>query len=407
MQKHSMHRKSSGWWRLANLNLFICTFMLVPIFGLTVGHAQELLLRNQSTDEVLAFNGTSGAFISAFVSAGSGGLDRPDDLAFGPDGNLYVTSTNTGQVLRYNGTTGSFIDVFVAAGSGGLDSPSNMVFGPDGNLYVENLISDQVLRYDGNTGAFIDVFIAGISTIFDMVFGPDGNLYISNGFFATNKVSRYDGVSGAFIDTFIPYPGINYAFNGLLFDSDGNLLVSSQREDQVRRYNGSTGAFIDVFVSPGNGLSSPTGMVYGPDSNLYVSSFFSNQVLRYDATSGAFIDVFVAAGSGGLSFPNKLLFSVPPLCSSEVTTIAGLMAEVDALTTSVQTVNTLNNTLSNAETALGNENNTTARGRMENFISKVVNRSNYKESNKNRILLDEANSLICGGSNVLIGIPLE
>ena len=86
-----------------------------------------------------------------------------------------------------------------------------------------------------------------------------------------------------------------------------------------------------------------------------------------------------------------------PTCSSSVTTIPGLMAEVDGLTTSVKTVNTLNNTLGNVETALSNENFTTARGRMENFISKAVNRSNFKESNSDRILLDEANSLICGG----------
>ena len=53
---------------------------------------------------------------------------------------------------------GDFIDVF-ASGSG-LDAPNGLVFGPDGNLYVSSANTDQVLRYNGNTGAFIDVFVS-------------------------------------------------------------------------------------------------------------------------------------------------------------------------------------------------------------------------------------------------------
>lgn len=38
-------------------------------------------------------------------------------------------------VLRYDGTTGAFIDAFVAPGSGGLDDPA-------GILFVESVASD-------------------------------------------------------------------------------------------------------------------------------------------------------------------------------------------------------------------------------------------------------------------------
>ena len=72
---------------------------------------------NYNAHEVVRFDGTSGAFIDVFATAGSGGLDTPEQMAFGPDGNLYVASFNSNEVLRYNGTTGAFIDVFVAAGA--------------------------------------------------------------------------------------------------------------------------------------------------------------------------------------------------------------------------------------------------------------------------------------------------
>ena len=89
----------------------------------------------------------AGDFIDVFASGS--GLDAPNGLVFGPDGNLYVSSANTDQVLRYNGNTGAFIDVFVSAGSGGLAAPIGLVFGPDGNLYVTSGDTNQVLRYEG------------------------------------------------------------------------------------------------------------------------------------------------------------------------------------------------------------------------------------------------------------------
>jgi sugar lactone lactonase YvrE len=80
-------------------------------------------------DEVMAFDATDGTYLSTFVGAGSGGLDGPRALDFGPDGDLYVTSENDDTVRRYDGATGAFVGVFVSAGSGGLDAPFDLVFG--------------------------------------------------------------------------------------------------------------------------------------------------------------------------------------------------------------------------------------------------------------------------------------
>ena len=94
------------------------------------------------------------------------------------------------------------------------------------------------------------------------------------------------------------------------------------------------------------------------------------------------------------------------ICNSPVKSIVELRAEVELLTTSEWTKNVLKWNLSWVETALSNGNNKIARNRMENFISTVVNRSNFREINPHRILLDESNSLICGAANLLIGIEL-
>jgi streptogramin lyase len=73
-----------------------------------------------------------GAFVE--LEPGSGGLNQPRGLAFGHDGNLYVTSQGTGQILRYDGQTGAFLNTFVTVAS--TPGPFWLKFGTDGYLYT-------------------------------------------------------------------------------------------------------------------------------------------------------------------------------------------------------------------------------------------------------------------------------
>jgi streptogramin lyase len=100
--------------------------------GLAFGPDGNLYVASAFTDSVFRYDGTTGAFIDQFVAPNSGGLSVPVDLVFGPDGNLYVNTQVPGQmvpggiagaVLRYDGVTGAFVDAFVSAGSGDLGLP--------------------------------------------------------------------------------------------------------------------------------------------------------------------------------------------------------------------------------------------------------------------------------------------
>ena len=83
----------------------------------------------------------------------TGGLTWAHGLRFGPDRNLYVASSQNHSILRYDGTTGAFIDAFVPAGSGGLQFPLGIAFGPNGHLYVASFNNSLLLKYDGQSGA--------------------------------------------------------------------------------------------------------------------------------------------------------------------------------------------------------------------------------------------------------------
>ena len=104
--------------------------------GLAFGPDGNLYVASLNTDDVLRYDGATGAILGAFVKAGSGGLDGPVGLLFGPDRNgdgvqdLYVGSSATDAVLVYNGATGAFIAAFVTPGSGGLNEPQILPLGP-------------------------------------------------------------------------------------------------------------------------------------------------------------------------------------------------------------------------------------------------------------------------------------
>jgi outer membrane protein assembly factor BamB len=287
--------------------------------------------------------------------AGNGGLDRSTGMAFGPDGNLYVGSLNSNQVLRYDATTGAFLGAFVTSGSGGLTTPAveGLIFRPDGKLYVASRDNATVLRYDAVTGAFLDAFVpansGGLSGIKGMVFGPDGNLYISSA--DTNQVLRYDGTTGAFLGVFVAAgSGGLSGPRDLTFGPDGNLYASSSTTNAVLRYDGTTGAFLNTFIAANaGGLTAPAGILFA-NGSVYMASQGTNQVLRYDAATGAFIEAAVAANSGGLDRPLDLLLDTNN--NLLVGSYAGILrygpASQAAFTVSLAWANTVTTTVSYA-----------------------------------------------------------
>lgn len=293
--------------------------------GITLGPDSNVYVASNN-GEVLRYNGTTGAYMNTFVSQGSGGLSglAGNCLAFGPDGNLYVSSANTNQVLEYNGSTGAFVEVFVAAGSGGLTDPRGLTFGPDGNLYVTsfnvNSGANGIMRYDGpltaspgsplpasgqSGAAFVAQFEAmppesgGVPAggPNQLIFGPDGNLYVDGGFF--QGVNRYDGTTGAFLNTFIAQgTGGLTTGRGMAFDQEGRFYVSDP-SDAVHRYD-SQGNFLgDILVNSVNpSLSKPIGITFDAQGDLLISYNFSNTVVRYDRGVTVSLD---AASSTSLS----------------------------------------------------------------------------------------------------------
>jgi hypothetical protein len=87
----------------------------------------NIYVTNAGSKDLSQFD-SSGNFVRQIVTAGSGGLGSPSCLTIGPDDNIYICSGDTDQVLKYDGASGAFLNVFVETAAGGLNQPVSLVF---------------------------------------------------------------------------------------------------------------------------------------------------------------------------------------------------------------------------------------------------------------------------------------
>lgn len=249
------------------------------------------LVGNTRGNNVLTLDFSSGGLIvGEFISANTGLLDDPDTLLYGPDANgdglkdLYISigpQAATSSILRFDGGDGTFIDTFIGNDpttpvdeTGGLIRPYEFAFGPDGYLYVASFLTDQILRYNAETGDFVDVFAEG-NGLAGGLNGPDGLLFIDNSLYVTTQgsIATEDPVTGEVSASF-----------------SAGLPSQILRYDSLEA--GSTPVvFAMPDPSPDSfGFVSLLGLELGPnDGDLYVSDF-AGDLLRYDLESGALVE---------------------------------------------------------------------------------------------------------------------
>ncbi len=226
-------------------------------FGFSVDESR-VAVASTAGDVVIEYDADTSLPLRSFGGA-CGGL-FPNDVAYGPDGDLFVACFGANSVNRVDYTTGA-VQMFVLGSSGGLFAPRSLGFGPNGNLFVSSA-SGEVLEYDDASGSFVGAFVDA------------------------------SGNGGGPID---PY--------GFRFHS-GALYVTSFFTDAVTVYHASTGAFLATLVASGSGgLDGPTALDFGQSNDVFVASQGDDSVRRYDATTGAFLGATVPPGAQGLLAP--------------------------------------------------------------------------------------------------------
>lgn len=248
--------------------------------SMALGPDGRLYIASYNQDYILRFNGTTGEFVNTYVDFS--GLNGPTGLAFANNGMLFSSAL-----------PGNLVGFFTGPGSGNtgtitggitfpdVQAPNDLAIGPDGNLYVLSLADESVPRnatitkYDPGTGSKIaqavDLGPGYINNPFYFTFGSDNNIYVSR--YAYNDIVKFDGQTGASLGVFASGSGLMQPM-GIQQGPDGNIYVVSQSTKSVFLFDGSTGAFISKIV---DGVATttppaPSGIVNNPVTLTFIPS---------------------------------------------------------------------------------------------------------------------------------------
>ena len=167
---------------------------LTSVYALAFGPDGHLYVSSRSTGNVYRYDGMTGEFIDIFVKAEF--RRAAVYFTFGPDGNLYGGAED--YVYLFDGTTGVFVEELVRLFNGVINDGEDITFGPNGDIYVSSRISNAVVRINGTSGEIEGVYIeedisGGILSPKGIAFGPDDNLYLVDS--SGRRVLRFAGPS--------------------------------------------------------------------------------------------------------------------------------------------------------------------------------------------------------------------
>lgn len=216
--------------------------------------------------------------------------DEPLLAAGFAPGNLFVASIDNARVYELNPDGVVLRDLGEAAG---LDAPRGIAFGPDGNLYVTS--GDSIVVLDAADQLVRTIVDAALVGPRGLAFGPQGHLFCT----ATDRIAEFT-LEGALVRTFGTDAGLGVPV-GMAFFANGTLVVASGAANELVLFE--PGGTRIGAITP-SGLSIPTAVARGPDGNLYVASLFNSTVLVLDES---FATVGTITGDA-LAFPSGLAF---------------------------------------------------------------------------------------------------
>ncbi len=237
------------------------------------------------------------------------GLDHPEGVAWGADGNWYAGG-EAGQVYRIS-TDGAFAQI---ASTGGF--VLGLALDGEHNIYACDLFENKVFKVSA-TG---DVAVYSDGSADRKFAAPNYPVFTDNGDLYVSSSGGFDERNGCVFlirpngETIVASEALDHFPNGMALSLDGRELyiILSNMPGIVKariRADGTLGDPQLVVELPG---TVPDGLALDVDGNLYIACYAPNRVYRYSASG----KLELAASdwqSVVLSAPTNIAFGGPEM----------------------------------------------------------------------------------------------
>ena len=223
-----------------------------------------------------ALNAQQAGPFASFVGASEQVLNDPHDLAFGPDGRLYIADKFANRVTVMDPDT---LKVVGSIGDGALFGAHDVSFGPDGKMYVAVTGASAVVVFD----------LSGDTPVREGALGPfpgtegvlahsNGRLYVMSsgtGELVSLENEKLLGIVGGM-------PGAHDVAEA----PDGTVWVADNFKQQLIQF---TPDLVEIrkLRGPQYGFVGPRYMDVDPDGQLFVADQDAHRVLKIDPLSEA------------------------------------------------------------------------------------------------------------------------
>lgn len=234
--------------------------------GLAISPTSDLYFTDYQGGRVLKVTAPLGAGSKPYDVVATG-ISFPTDLAFTPDGRLFVTSSTSSNSDLLEVFPDGFNSVFAS----GLSFPTSVAY-YGGFLFVTTSGNGSIVKID--LGGTVDTFLTGFSTPngpFGLSITPSGILYFTN--HGTGQLFRSDqagqGRAGQTVLLGAVSP-FGATFTGV--DNTGGIFVSDALLGEIYKLDaGSLSLFASGFLGKSNPpVIGPNDMAFGSDGTMFV-----------------------------------------------------------------------------------------------------------------------------------------
>lgn len=287
-----------------------------------------LVTSNDLGGVVGEYDPSTGVYLGAFATL-QPGYNVFDGIAVAPNGNVYLgESGSTHATIFVYSPADAALGAFAASLTG--TTVNDMAFGPNGDIYVLQPFTNPpfdgyVSEFNSTTGLLVGETFPS-NNVNAVAVAPNGNVMVGDRYgdeiFGTNGVLldqvSFPGVPGGIFVTpggftyatfFVGSGGVNYpAQSGLA------SCASCETPSQSLSFFGIGG------LDPNNGRLA--GVILSPDgTQVIVASMSANTLLEFNATSGAYEGIL--ANTGAVTSPDHLaLIDTPQSAAPEPGTLA-------------------------------------------------------------------------------------